>query len=121
MTSLCHSSLLTWTQHSDVSLHDDLQVSDKLASESAENAERTAELVNLTTEVAQHKETVAGQEMTSADARRMQDERKHLESEFVALQTQKDALSKQVRDEWRSEHCPVRFCGFPLQPFPTLP
>lgn len=76
------------------------KVSDKLASESAEKAERTAELGNLTTEVAQHKETVAGQEMTSTDARRMQDERKHLESEFVALQTQKDALSKQL---WNDE------------------
>ena len=75
------------------------KVSDKLATESTEHDTKSNELATLLAEIEQHKATVAAQEMTPADVRRMKDETAHLEGELSSLKAQREALSKQLWEE----------------------
>lgn len=72
---------------------------DQLQLRTGESTTCRNDLAALRAEIEQHKATVAAQDLTPADVRRMHDERTHLEKEVESLQAQKDALSKQLWDE----------------------
>ena len=74
---------------------------DRLQQEQSDCAERQAELAALTKQAAQHKETIAAQELTPVDVERMRKEHAHLEAEVGGLSTQKATLQKQA---WEEEH-----------------
>ena len=66
---------------------------DQLQLRTGESTTCRNDLAALRAEIEQHKATVAAQDLTPADVRRMHDERTHLEKEVESLQAQKDALS----------------------------
>jgi kinetochore protein NDC80 len=87
-------------------LHDHrAKVQDKLEKERAEAAERKAELEEVLAEVEGLKKTVAAQELTPSDVKRMYSEQEHLENEVATLKAQKDALSSQLWDDELAISC----------------
>ena len=76
------------------------KITSRLEQEKTDLASRTTELAALRAEIEGHKVTIAAQELTPADVRRMYSEKDHLDSELAALGKQKDLLSKQL---WEAE------------------
>lgn len=85
------SDITKFTEHITALKEHRSKMADKLEAAHMESARKQEELSQVTAEVAAHKETIAAQEVTPADVRRMHSERDQLTDALTTLKGQKGA------------------------------